>query len=90
VLQDVFRAIDEQGQVIVAIVSARRDTQDATAFLQRAVVETGGRPHTVANNKVVIYLDGGMQPVYRPRLTDEAHHQPARGPLDRPARGGGP
>ncbi|HVA90855.1 MAG TPA: IS6 family transposase [Chloroflexota bacterium] len=55
VTQYVFRAIDEQGQVIDIFVSPTRDTDAAVAFLRRAVRETGVRPHLVTTDKAAIY-----------------------------------
>jgi transposase-like protein len=51
----VFRAIDEWGQVIDVYVSPTRDAEAATAFLRRAVAETGVRPYTATTDKAPIY-----------------------------------
>jgi transposase-like protein len=55
VAQYVFRAIDEQGQVIDVFVSPTRDTEAAITFLQQAMGETDVRPHKVTTDKAAIY-----------------------------------
>jgi transposase-like protein len=55
VSQYVFRAIDAYGQVIDVFVSPTRDTEAAITFLQRAMVETDVRPHTITTDKAAIY-----------------------------------
>ena len=52
----VFRAIDEEGQVIDVYVSATRDTAAATAFLTRAVTSTAVTPYSATTDRAPIYL----------------------------------
>jgi transposase-like protein len=51
----VFRAIDEEGQVLNVYVSATRDTAAATAFLTRAVASTGVTPYAAITDRAPIY-----------------------------------
>jgi transposase-like protein len=55
VVQYIFRAIDECGQVIDVFVSPTRDTKAAITFLQRAIGETEVRPQKVATDKGASY-----------------------------------
>jgi transposase-like protein len=66
--QYVFRAIDEQGQVIDVFVSSTRHTEAAIALLQRAVGETNVCPHTITTDKAAIY-----PPALAAVLPDAAH-----------------
>ncbi len=50
-----FRAIDEEGQVIDVSVSPTRDTAAATAFLTRAVESTEVTPTVATTDKAAIY-----------------------------------
>ncbi len=47
----VYRAVDEQGQVIDVYVSARRDAQAAETFFRQALQATDGCPRVVTTAK---------------------------------------
>jgi transposase-like protein len=51
----VFRAIDEDGQVVDVYVSSTRDTAAATAFLTRAVTSTAVTPYSATTDRAPIY-----------------------------------
>lgn len=51
----VYRAINEQGQVIEVLFQEQRDTTAATAFFRSALVNTGVTPHTVTTDKAAAY-----------------------------------
>jgi transposase, IS6 family len=51
----VFRAIDQQGQVIDVLVSTTRDTAAAITFLMQAIERTGVRPDTATTDRSPIY-----------------------------------
>jgi transposase-like protein len=51
---NVFRAIDDLGQVIDVYVSPTRDTDAAVCFLRRVGEATGVRPHTATTDKAAI------------------------------------
>jgi transposase-like protein len=50
-----YRAIDQDGQVVDAYVSARRNTAAAAAFFARAIAETGVTPERVVTDKAACY-----------------------------------
>ncbi len=51
----IYRAIDEQGQVVDAYFSQRRNTQAAQTFFERAINETGVTPVQVTTDKAKCY-----------------------------------
>jgi hypothetical protein len=51
----VYRAIDEQGQVVEVLFREHRDTEAATAFFRTARKSTGVTPHTVTTDKAAAY-----------------------------------
>ena len=51
----VYRAIDQDGQVVDAYFSERRNTAAAEGFLRRAIDETGVRPTRVTTDKAKCY-----------------------------------
>src|SRR3712207_6411463 len=51
----IYRAIDEDGQVVDAYFSQRRNAQAAQTFFQRAIDETGVRPERVTTDKAKCY-----------------------------------
>jgi transposase, IS6 family len=51
----VFRAIDEEGQVIDVYVSPTRDVAAAIAFLTRAMASTGVTPYAITTDRAPIY-----------------------------------
>ncbi|GAC1523594.1 MAG: IS6 family transposase [Chloroflexota bacterium] len=51
----VYRAIDEQGQVIDVYVSERRDAEAAATFFRQALQSTGCRPGVVTTDKARAY-----------------------------------
>jgi transposase-like protein len=54
----VYRAIDQFGQVIDVVVSARRDTMAAHRFFQRAIGATKVAPVEVVTDRAATYPDG--------------------------------
>ncbi len=52
----VYRAIDEDGQVVDAYFSQRRNAKAAQSFFERAITETGVRPTQVTTDKAKCYL----------------------------------
>lgn len=55
VWQDVYRALDERGQVIDVFVSETRDADAAATFFCRALESTGVTPHRVTTDKAAAY-----------------------------------
>jgi transposase-like protein len=51
----VYRAIDEDGQVVDAYFSERRNSKAAQTFFERAIDETGVRPERVTTDKAKCY-----------------------------------
>ncbi len=51
----VYRAIDEDGQVVDAYVSERRNARAAQTFFERAIGEPGVRPQRVTTDKATCY-----------------------------------
>jgi transposase-like protein len=51
----VYRAIDEQGQVVEVLFQEHRDTEAAAAFFRSALETTGVTPHTVTTDKAAAY-----------------------------------
>lgn len=51
----VYRAIDEDGQVVDAYFSEQRNTKAAQRFFERAIDETGVRPERVTTDKAKCY-----------------------------------
>jgi len=51
----VYRAIDQFGQVIDVLVSARRDTNAAHRFFERAIGSTRARPVEVTTDRAPVY-----------------------------------
>jgi transposase, IS6 family len=51
----IYRAIDENGQVVDAYFSQRRNAKAAQAFFERALDETGVRPRRVTTDKAKCY-----------------------------------
>ncbi len=64
----IYRAIDEDGQVVDAYLSQRRNAPAAQAFFQRAIDETGGRPERVTTDRAKCY-----PPALRAVLPDAEH-----------------
>jgi transposase-like protein len=64
----VYRAIDEGGQVVDVLLSARRDTEAAVTFFEQALQETGVRPTVATTDKAVCY------PPALERVLPEAEH----------------
>ncbi len=51
----VYRAVDEQGQVVDVYVSERRDAEAAATFFRQALQSTGCRPRVVTTDKAAAY-----------------------------------
>jgi transposase, IS6 family len=68
-----YRAIDEDGQVIDAYVSERRNAAAARAFFERATNETDARPQRVTTDKA------GSYPSALRAVAPEAAHRTAKG-----------
>ncbi len=51
----VYRAIDENGQVVDVLLRERRDTEAAVAFFEQAQQTTGVRPTIVTTDKAAAY-----------------------------------
>ncbi len=51
----IYRAIDQDGQVVDAYFSTRRNAQAAQAFFERAIEETGVKPARVTTDKAKCY-----------------------------------
>jgi transposase-like protein len=51
----VYRAIDEQGQVVEVLFQEHRDTEAATAFFRSALESTGVTPQVVTTDKAASY-----------------------------------
>ncbi len=64
----IYRAIDEDGQVVDAYFSERRNAGAAQSFFQRAIDETGVRPERVTTDKAKCY-----PPALRTVLLDVEH-----------------
>jgi transposase-like protein len=64
----IYRAIDEDGQVVDAYFSKRRNAKAAHAFFERAITETGVRPERVTTDKAKCY-----PPALRAVLPDVEH-----------------
>jgi IS6 family transposase len=52
---DVYRALDEQGQIVAVDVSAQRATEDAAPFFRRAIAATGVAPAEVTTDGAAAY-----------------------------------
>jgi putative transposase len=63
-----YRAIDEDGQVVDAYFSKRRNAKAAHAFFERAITETGVTPERVTTDKAKCY-----PPALRAILPDVEH-----------------
>src|SRR5918998_81529 len=66
----VYRAIDEDGQVVDAYFSERRNAKAAQTFFERAIDETGVRPARVTTDKAKCY-----PPALRAALPDVEHRR---------------
>ena len=64
----VYRAIDQEGQVVDAYVSQRRNTRAAQTFFQRAIDGTGVTPERVTTDRAKCY-----PPALRAVLPDAEH-----------------
>ncbi len=64
----IYRAIDEDGQVVDAYFSERRNARAAQTFFERAIDETGVRPERVTTDKAKCY-----PPALRAVLPDVEH-----------------
>ena len=64
----IYRAIDQDGQVVDAYFSKRRNAQAAQMFFERAIDETGVRPERVTTDKAKCY-----PPALRAVLPDTEH-----------------
>jgi transposase, IS6 family len=51
----VYRALDEDGQVVDVLLRERRDTEAAVAFFEQALETTGARPTVVTTDKAAAY-----------------------------------
>ncbi len=51
----VYRAVDEQGQVVDVYVSVRRDTEATATFFRRALQTTDCQPKVVTTDKAAAY-----------------------------------
>ncbi len=51
----IYRAIDQDGQVVDAYFSKRRNAKAAEAFFRRAIDETGSTPTRVTSDKAACY-----------------------------------
>jgi transposase-like protein len=66
----IYRAIDEDGQVVDAYFSERRNAAAAEGFFRRAIDETGVRPTRVTTDKAACY-----PPALRAVLHDAEHRR---------------
>lgn len=64
----IYRAIDEDGQVVDAYFSQRRNAPAAQAFFQRVIDETGVKPERVTTDRAKCY-----PPALRAILPDAEH-----------------
>ncbi len=66
----IYRAIDEDGQVVDAYFSERRNARAAQTFFDRAIDETGVRPERVTTDKAKCY-----PPALRTAVPDAEHRR---------------
>ena len=74
-----YRAVDEQGQVVDVLLRSRRDLASARAFFAQAIVRRSSRPSVVITDKHTAYPRAIREQVPHARHTQTGLHQ-ANGP----------
>jgi transposase-like protein len=73
-----YRAVDEQGQVVDVLLRERRDLESARAFFDQAITRRGGRPQVVITDKHAAYRRAVRRRAWRARHIRTGLHR-ARG-----------